>query len=65
MMKFKQNRPRLYPEIDLIMDGLYLGNEDAAMDEDIIKKHKISAICVCGSYLMSPFEGKEIEGNFK
>lgn len=33
IMKCKQDRPKLYPEIDQIEWGLYLGNEDAAMDE--------------------------------
>lgn len=61
-MKFKQNRPRIYPEIQMIIEGLYLGNEDAAIDEETIKIHKISAICVCGSYLVTPFEGKQSEG---
>lgn len=46
------------------MEGLYLGNEDAAMDLETISKHQISAICVCGSYLMTPFKGKKMEGKF-
>lgn len=41
-----------------------MGNEDAAVDEKIIEKYNISAICVCGSYLTKAFEGKKIEGKF-
>lgn len=33
----------------MIMQGLYIGNEDAAHDIETIEKYKIRAICVCGS----------------
>lgn len=49
----------------MITDGLFLGNQDAAIDEKIIEKYQISAICVCGSYLTKAFEGKKVQGKFK
>ena len=33
---YKENKPTLYPEADLILEGLWLGNEDAAIDEKTI-----------------------------
>jgi hypothetical protein len=30
MQQFKQARTHKFPEIDMIQEGLYLGNEDAA-----------------------------------
>jgi hypothetical protein len=48
----------------MIVEGLYLGNEDAAIDEETIEKHQISAICACGSYLSMPFKDKKMEGKF-
>jgi hypothetical protein len=53
--EFKQARTAKFPEIDFIEEGLYLGNEDAATSEDILKEHNITAICVCGSFLDTPF----------
>lgn len=55
LIAHKQSRPKLYPEIQMIVDGLYLGNEDAACDEETIEKYQIRAICTCGSYLLTPF----------
>ena len=56
MLYYKGLRTNKYPEIDLIEPGLYLGNEDAATSEEILKARQITAICVCGSYLSNPFQ---------
>ena len=31
---------------------MYLGNEDASINKDIIKKYEISAICMCGNLIV-------------
>ena len=33
IVEYKKGKPVLYSEIDHITDNVYLGNEDAAMDE--------------------------------
>lgn len=56
MLYYKNLRTQKYPEIDLIDQGIYLGNEDAATSLDILKERNITAICACGSYLSTPFD---------
>jgi|JI6StandDraft_1071083.scaffolds.fasta_scaffold01519_5 hypothetical protein len=56
MMEYKKSRTITSPEIDEILPRLYLGNEDAAVNSEYIKKHGIDAVLVCGTLLESPFE---------
>lgn len=56
MQEYKKSRTTTYPEIDEILPRLFLGNEDAAVNADYIKKHGINAVLVCGTLLESPFE---------
>ncbi len=37
MLEFKKARTSKYPEIDFIGDGVFLGNEDAATTEELLK----------------------------
>jgi len=55
MMEYKKRRTTSYPEIDEILPRLFLGNEDAAVNNEIIKKHGIESVLVCGTLLDSPF----------
>jgi hypothetical protein len=55
LQDFKKNKSSLYSECDKIVNGIYLGNEDAAMDKFIFEEKKITAVCVCGSFLLTPF----------
>ena len=64
IVDYKKNKPVLYPDYNQIMDNLFLGNEDTAMDEAVITKENISAICVCGSFLLTPFEDTAMDGQF-
>jgi hypothetical protein len=48
---FKGARTKFFPEIDQILPYLFLGNEDAARDQQYIQNHKIEAVLVCGSHL--------------
>ena len=43
--------------INYIDDGIYLGNQEAAVSEELIKENNIEAICVCGKNLQTAFEG--------
>jgi hypothetical protein len=55
MEGYKRARTNKFPEIDLIEEGIYLGNEDAATSLDILKERNITAICACGAHLDTPF----------
>ena len=52
---YKSIKTNFYPEIEQIEPGLYLGNEDAAINEDLLKERNITAICACGRGLLTPF----------
>jgi len=53
--EYKRNRKKLEPSIDLIMERLYLGNEDAATTRTILDERKITHVLVAGSHLDMPF----------
>ena len=42
-------------DCDQITDNIFLGSEDAAMNEEVLKKFNITAICTCGEELATPF----------
>lgn len=48
-------RKFLWPEIDKITEKLYLGNEDAGQDLEVLKANKITHILVVGRLLATPF----------
>ena len=56
IVEYKKNKPVLYSECEKITENVYLGNEDAAIDEEMFKKFNFKAVCVCGSSLLTPFE---------
>jgi len=46
------SKGKTYPEIDeIIKDKLYLGNEDASLDLDLLKKNGITHILVAGDHM--------------
>lgn len=53
--QFKQTRKTTYPEIDKIEDNLYLGNEDAAIDKDLLKSKGITHVLAVGTFLEMRF----------
>lgn len=59
MLEFKKER-KMFPEINEIEPELYIGNEDAAVTESLIKKHNIASVLACGSHLETPFQ-KELK----
>ena len=55
MSEYKKRRDNFYPEIDMIEDNLYLGNEDAAMNKDLLKSKEITHVLAVGTYLEMRF----------
>jgi len=52
---YKKPRKYLYPEIDKVSEGLYLGNEDASLSNEILQKLNISSILIAGNGLKKAF----------
>lgn len=48
-------RTELHPSLDEIDEGIFLGNEAAGRSEHVLQMHAITAICVCGDHLLTPF----------
>lgn len=55
LQNLKKFRSKLEPEIVRVVPGLYLSNEDAALDASILKENDIRYICACGHFLSTPF----------
>jgi hypothetical protein len=49
----------------MIIQHIYIGNEDAAYDKYTIDKYNIRAISVCGRDLHMPFYNKKMVGKFE
>lgn len=56
LLNFKKARKYLTPEIDRIEENLYLGNEDTALDKEILLDHGITHILAVGPFVQMPFE---------
>jgi len=56
--EFKKNKTTFEPSIDKIIDYLYLGNEDAAINKQILQEKDISRIVIAGSFLEKKFPGE-------
>lgn len=51
MKEYKKNRKYAFPSLDEIVPQLYLGNEDASNDRELLKQKNIQAVLVCGHML--------------
>lgn len=52
---FEDKRTKYFPEIDMIINNLFLGNRDASYDKELLDKNKIKAIVVMGKDLKIKF----------
>lgn len=55
MSDYKKSRKNFSPEIDQIEENLFLGNEDAALDKDLLKSKGVTHVLAVGTYLEMRF----------
>lgn len=64
-MEYKLSRTETFPEINKIDENLYLGNEDAALDKDLLKSKGITHVLAVGNFLQMKFPDDFTYENFK
>jgi protein-tyrosine phosphatase len=55
LIEYKKSRSCYFPQIDLIIDGIYLGNEYTSKNKALLESNKITHILICGSTLEAHF----------
>jgi hypothetical protein len=52
-LNFNSKRSKFYPEIDKITEKIYLGNEDAGRESELLKSYGITNVLMCGRHLQN------------
>jgi protein-tyrosine phosphatase len=51
LKKLDESRTQFYPEINKITENIFLGNQDAARDKDLLKELNITHVLCCASFI--------------